>query len=124
MGAFYESSAAFGIANRYYREALKGKGAKEDRGLREELMFEIALNEVRRADWKAGRKALERFRTDFPDSPRQDEILLGLVLTDVKQGKLADATRHVEELKQRFPNSKVTSAAGGILAGAKEPRRP
>jgi hypothetical protein len=124
VGALYQNSTAFGIANRYYREALKCDGAKADNGLREELMFEIATNEVRLADWKAGRNALEQFRIDFPDSSRQDQILLGLVLTDVKQGKLSEGARHLDELKGRFPNSKATPVAADILARAKTQRRP
>ena len=120
VGALYQDSTAFGIANRYYREALKCNGAKEDNSLREDLMFEIATNEVRREDWRAGRSALERFRMEFPASSRQDQILLGLVLTSVRQGKLSEAVQHFEELKERFPTSKATPVAGNIITRAKE----
>ncbi|MFN7999073.1 MAG: hypothetical protein U0Q18_35960 [Bryobacteraceae bacterium] len=119
VGMLYQNSKAFGIANRYYRDALKCTGAKEDDILRENLMFDIAANEVRRADWRAARKALERFNIDFPASTRQDQILLGLVLTDVKQGKVSEAEGHWEQLKERFPNSAVIPAAGSIVHSGK-----
>jgi len=49
---------------------------------------------------------------------------LGLVLIDVKQGKLSEGARHLDELKGRFPNSKATPVAADILARAKTQRRP
>jgi len=39
VGLLYQRNSAFGIANRYFKEALSGSGAKEDERQREQLMF-------------------------------------------------------------------------------------
>jgi thiol-disulfide isomerase/thioredoxin len=61
MGFFYQRGNAFGIANRYYREALASTDPRHDREVREPLILGVAMNELRRADWEAARKQLEQF---------------------------------------------------------------
>jgi thiol-disulfide isomerase/thioredoxin len=122
IGAFYEPTAGFGIANRYYREALKKSGAMEDTSLHEVLAFNIAQNELRRSDWKSAHHAFEQFQKEFPDA-RQDEVLLGLVLSEVRQKDLAAAVRHFQDLESRFPDSKAVLVARGLVDRAKS-RRP
>jgi thiol-disulfide isomerase/thioredoxin len=122
LGAFYEPTSGFGIANRYYREALKKSGAKEDPSLRQTLVFDIAQNEIRRSDWKAAHSAFEHFHKEFPEA-RQDEVLLGLVLSEVRQKDFAAAARHLQDLESRFPESKAVPVAHGLVDRAK-PRVP
>lgn len=123
VGLLYQNSNALGLANRFFREAMRCSAAKEDSHLRADLMFATAANELRRLDWKAGRKALEQFRAEFPESPRTDQAFLGLVLADVQQGKLAAAQRHFGELQARFPNSKATADAAALIARAAQPKQ-
>lgn len=118
VGELYQKSTAFGIANRYYREALHGSGAKEDERLREELTFAVAMNEVRRADWRAARKALEQFRSVFPQSSLLDQVLLGFVIADVRQGKLPAAGRRFDQLKTNYPNSDAVASAARLIQQA------
>jgi tetratricopeptide (TPR) repeat protein len=118
LGAFYELTSGFGIANRYFREALKKSGAKEDPALRQTLAFDIAQNEIRRSDWKAAHSAFERFQKEFPEA-RQDEVLLGLVLAEVRQKDFAAAARHLQDLESRFPESKAVPVARGLVDRAK-----
>lgn len=115
VGLLYQRSTAYGVANRYYREALTKAGAKENERQREEILFGIAMNEVRRADWKSARKELERFRREFAGSTLMDQVLFGLVVTDLRQNKTKDATQHLSELRSAFPQSDATASAGRMV---------
>jgi thiol-disulfide isomerase/thioredoxin len=116
VGGLYDESTAFGIANRYYREALRTSAVKEDEALREDLMFQISSNEIRRADWHAARKALGEFQKRFPRSNRSDQVLLGFLLADVRQGNLASAEKRLAELQETFPASSAVGTARGLIA--------
>jgi thioredoxin-like negative regulator of GroEL len=115
VGLLYQRSSALGIANRYFKEALSGSGAKEDERQREQLMFGIATNELRLADWKAARKHLEEFRAAFPGSALLDQVLFGFVVADVRQNKIKDAQRRAAELRSAFPNSKMVAEVDRLL---------
>jgi thiol-disulfide isomerase/thioredoxin len=123
VGLLYQKSMAFGVANRYYREALQCGGAREDESLTQELRFGVAMNEVRRADWRSARKSLEEFLNDFPNSNLLDQVILGFMIADVKQGKLSSAQQWFEKLKATYPNSDVVPIAGRLIAGDKAPHR-
>jgi len=122
VGELYDQSTAFGIANRYYMEALTKPGAKEDDALREDLTYRIALNEVRRADWGSARKRLLEFRAAFPQSKMMDQVLLGLVLADVRQGRTKHAEAYAAELESAHGNSEAAGAARRLLQNAKTER--
>lgn len=122
VGLLYQRNSAHGIANRYYREALSSSGAREDERQREQLMFGIALNEVRLGDWRVARKHLEEFRVVFPGSKLLDQVLFSLVVTDVRQNKMKDAQKHATELRSAFPNSESSSAADRVLEGNRPER--
>ncbi len=123
VGELYDQSTAFGIANRYYAEALTKAGAKEDDAFREDLTFRIALNEVRRADWGSARKKLLEFRAAFPQSKKMDQVLLGLVLADVRQGKSKNAEAYAAELQSAYAHSECAGAARRLLEKANTERR-
>lgn len=115
VGLLYQRNSAFGIANRYFKEALSRSGAKEDERQREQLMFGIATNEVRLADWKAARTHLEEFRAVFPGSTLLDQVLFAFVVADVRQKKIKDAQQHAAELRSAFPNSKMVAEVDRLL---------
>jgi len=115
VGLFYQRGSSIEIANRYYKEALSGSGAKEDDRLREELTFGIAMNDGRLSDWKAARKRLEEFRAGFPNSTLMDQVLYTLLVADVKQNKGKDARQHLAELQSSFPGSKLVAEASRMV---------
>lgn len=115
VGMLYQHNSSLGIANRYFKEALSGSGAREDEAQREQLQFAIATNEIRLADWKAARKHLEEFRVAFPSSPLSDQVLLGFIVADVRQNKMKDAEQHAAELRSRFPDSNMVAEANRLL---------
>jgi uncharacterized protein YyaL (SSP411 family) len=115
VGWLYQRNSAFEIANRYFKEALSGSGAKEDERQREQLMFGIATNELRLEDWKAARKHLTEFRAAFSGSALLDQVLFGFVVADIRQNKMNDAEQHAAELRSAFPNSKMVAAMDHLL---------
>ena len=115
VGMLYQHNSAYGIANRYFKEALSSSGAKEDERQREQLMLGIAVNEVNLAEWKAARKHLEEFRAAFSGSALMDQVLFGLVVIDVRQNKMKDAQKHAAELRSAYPNSKAVAEADRLL---------
>jgi thiol-disulfide isomerase/thioredoxin len=115
VGMLYQHNSSFGIANRYFKEALSASGAREDEAQREQLQFVIATNEVRLADWKTARKHLEEFLVSFPASTLSDQVLFGFVVADVRQNKIKDAEQHAAELRSRFPTSKMIAEANRLL---------
>lgn len=122
VGLLYQRSSAFGFANRYFKEALGGSGAKEDESQREQLMFGIATNEVRLADWKAARRHLQEFRTTFPSSSLLDRVLFACVVADVRQKKTKDAEQHAAELRSAFPNSNMIAELDRLLEQYRDER--
>lgn len=116
VGMLYQRNSSFGIATRYFKEALSGSGAKEDEAQREQLQFVIAANEIRLADWRAARKHLEEFRVSFPGSALLDQVLFGFVVADVRQNKIKDAQQHAAELRSTFPNSTMIAELNRLLA--------
>jgi thioredoxin-like negative regulator of GroEL len=115
VAMLYQRNSSFGIANRYFKEALAGSGAREDEAQRERLHFMIATNEVRLADWKAARKHLDEFRVSYPNSTRLDQVLFAFVVADVRQNKMKEARQHADELRSAYPNSKMIAEADQLL---------
>lgn len=123
VGELYERSHGYGIANRYYREALTMSGAKESDRLREDLTFGVAMNEIRRADWGAARKWLTQFRDEFPTSNRTSQAMLGMVLSDLRQGRRQSAEERVAELEKSYPNSEAAVTARRLTAAKMAAKR-
>ena len=119
VGLLYQRSGGFGIANRYYKEAMSKSGAREDEQQRQQLLFSIATNEVRLSDWKAARKHIEEFRSTYPQSPIMDQVMFAVVVADVRQKKMKEARQHAAELRSAFPDSKATAELDRLLEAAK-----
>ena len=117
LGLLYQRSSTFEIANRYFKEALSGSGAREDDRLREQLTFGIAMNEGRLSDWKAAPKRLEEFGAAFPSSPLMDQVLYTFVVADVRQKKTKEARQHLAELRTAFPESSLLAQANRLVEG-------
>lgn len=115
VGVFYQQTGALGIANRYYRDALTKPDARNLPDLREQLLFAVAINEVRRADWRSARKELERFQHDFASSPLMDQVLLGFVVADVRQKRMKEAGKRAAELQSAFPKSAAAAYAAKLI---------
>jgi thioredoxin-like negative regulator of GroEL len=118
MGHFYKKNGSYELSSSHYREAMDTKEAKDRPELHQDLEFSIALNLLRQEDWKAGRKALDRFLKDHPDAAASSNALSALVLAHTKMGKLRDAEETFERLKLKYPDSKAVQTAAGILQQA------
>jgi thiol-disulfide isomerase/thioredoxin len=119
MGQFYFRAKAPALAGRYYDQALRTPRCKSDVALRCELSLVIGLDYLLMRNWNSGRKLLTRFLAESPNGEHRDRALLGLIVADSKQQRLADARKSLAELREKFPGSEATRAAEDILERAK-----
>ena len=111
IGEFYRSVNAYDVSNRYYGRALKSDAAKTDLDLREQVLLMMGLNHLRLGNPNEARKTFERCLRECPTGKRCDTALLGVMTTQIKQGKLAEAEKTLAELKTKYPDSAATAQA-------------
>jgi thioredoxin-like negative regulator of GroEL len=115
IGEFYRSVNAYDVSNRYYDKALKSDAAKTDLELREQVMLVVGLNHLKLGNPGEARKTFERCLRECPTGKRCDAALLGVLTSQVQQGKLAEAEKTLAEMKSKFPDSPATAQAARNL---------
>ena len=119
VGQFYERNHFFELSTTYYGRALKTEEIKSTPNLRQGIDLAIGFNHYWKGNLNDARKRFQQFLKDYPQAPREDEAMMGLVLVEVKQGKLPDAQKTFEELKASHPTSKAIDAAARALSQGK-----
>ena len=116
VAEFYMKIGAADLSNRYFQDALKTNDAKTNADLREEIMLNLAVNNLNLKKYNDARKNFQQCIKDNPNGSRCDKALYGLMMTSLNQGKLAEANKTFEELKAKYPDSQAAKKAAEVLS--------
>lgn len=111
VAAFYSSHNSPEISNRYFADALKTPAAKNNPGTCERILLSMGMNHLKMADFKKAAKAFKKAAKKFPNGELQEKVLYGLIIAQIRLGKLKDAKKNFSLLKSRYPNSKAAMLA-------------
>jgi thioredoxin-like negative regulator of GroEL len=123
VAQFYMKIGAADLSNRYFQDALKTADAKTNGDLREDIMLNLAVNNLNMKKYNDARKGFQQCLKDNPNGSRCDKALYGLVMTNANQGKLAEANKAFEELKAKYPDSEATKRAAEGLSQTKQTKK-
>src|ERR1700742_4421615 len=119
LALFYRKINVCDLSNRYYERALKTNAVKADDGIRETVILNMGLNHLRMQQFGDARKCFERYLKEMPNGTQCDNAMLGIVTTQIGQGKIGDAEKTFEQLKTKYPNSNATAMAAKNLEQAR-----
>jgi thioredoxin-like negative regulator of GroEL len=123
IGEFYRSVNAYDVSNQYYGRALKSDAAKTDLELREHVMLVVGLNHLKMGNPGEARKTFERCLRECPTGKRCDAALLGVLTSQIQQGKFAEAEKTFADLKAKFPDSPATVQAAKNLEASRASKK-
>jgi thioredoxin-like negative regulator of GroEL len=122
IGQFYEKTHFFDLSNLYYGRALKTESAKSEVNLLQNLQLSIGFNSYRQGNLNDARKSFQQFLRENTQAAREDEAMMGLVMVEIKQGKMPEAKKTFDVLQASHPASKATEAAARMIAAGKVPQ--
>jgi len=111
VAAFYSSHNSPEISNRYFADALNTSAAKNNPGTCERILLSMGMNHLKMADFKKAVKVFKKAAKRFPNGELQDKVLYGLIIAQIRLGKLKEAKKNFSLLQSRYPKSKATGLA-------------
>jgi len=91
--------------------------------IKEHHMAGLGLNYLKMKKDKDAKKTFEKCFKEFPNGKTCQNILLGLVIAKLGQGKISDAEKTFILLKSRHPDSPATKKAEQYLQAAKKSKK-
>jgi thioredoxin-like negative regulator of GroEL len=122
VAEFYRQLGVVNLSNRYYKRALKAEEAKQNPGLKEDLMLKIGLNYLNIKKYKNAGKTFEKCLKEVQNGKWPDKTLLGLIMAQLGQDKIADAEKTFARLQSQYPDSKATQQAAKTIQIVKNSR--
>lgn len=105
---FYEAS------NNFYDRASRHKAARNDAGVRESILFDVASNAIEIMDGRKAAEAMERSLKDFPKSARRADMLLVLGRAYILDEKPARARKAFDTVINEFPQTPMAAEAATL----------
>lgn len=122
IAEFYGQLGVVNLSNRYYKRALKAKEAKQNPEVKENLMLKIGLNYLKIKKYKDAGKTYEKCLKEVQNGKWPDKTLLGLIMAQLGQGKIADAEKTFVRLQSQYPDSPAIQLAAKTMQKAKNSR--
>ncbi len=120
IGEFYRRNNLPDLSLQYLKQALKTKGAENDKQIREKIFIGTGLTYIKWKKYKEAQKTFEQCLKEIADGPQADKALLGIIVSQLYSGKTGDAEKTLETLKTRFPNSSSVKMAEQNIERAKQ----
>jgi thioredoxin-like negative regulator of GroEL len=122
VAEFYRQLGVVNLSNRYYKRALKVEEAKQNPGLKEDLMLKIGLNYLNIKKYKNAGKTFEKCLKEVQNGKWPDRAMLGMILAQLGQGKIADAEKTFALLQSQYSDSPAIQLAAKNMQKAKNSR--
>lgn len=117
---FYHKSGMLRLSNDYYKRATRTFEINSDAEKRERIAATIGLNWFALEDYKQSNEAFEDYLKFFPAGKYEEVSTAGLAVGYANLGKLDEAAKHLELLKNKFPASKNISKVNASIEEAKK----
>jgi len=117
---FYATNRSPGLSNEYFSRALKTKEAKKDPELKGQITFSLGANHLKMGNFKKALKIFNKASNKLKDTKYTEMILLGLLQTQLKLGKIKQAQATYKRIQSQFPNSKTLQVAAAAMKRAGE----
>ena len=105
---FYQEQKLYWLGSQYYLRLI---GLETDASKRENILTNIAFNHLRMDEPADAIDRIEVLRKEFPNSPQTDMFLYGLVLANASKNNFDTASKHLTDLKKKFPASQYITPA-------------
>ena len=120
MAQIYSKMRVWDMSSNYYKEVLKLKDLDLDEGLKDVVVFSLAMDQLRQRKYEEVEKALEEELKEYPKGKSTEKILYGLFVAKIGQRKIDEAEKVFKKLKSRYPDSHLTKQAERVLESMKE----
>jgi tetratricopeptide (TPR) repeat protein len=120
MAQLYSRMRVWDMSSDYYKEVLKLKDLDLDEGLKDIVVFSLAMNQLRLRKYEEAEKALEEELKESPKGKSTEKILYGLFVAKIGQRKIDEAEKVLKKLKSKYPDSNMTKQAEKILESMKD----
>jgi len=111
IGDFYNKHDILEVSNFYYRRAIKTNQVEADPAARENLLVSIGVNSIRLKQYEAAQISFETCLNSVPNGSQRAKAMLGLLITQIEQGKIQEAEKTLTRLKDKYPTSPATRQA-------------
>ena len=115
MAQIYSEMGVWDRSSEYYKEVLKLKELDLDEGLKDIVIFSLALTQLRQRKYEEVEKALEEELKNYPKGKSTEKILYGLFVARIGRRKIVEAEKVLKKLRSKYPDSKMTKQAEKIL---------
>ena len=108
FAVFYQEQKLYWLGNEYYMRLIS---LETDPLKRENVLTNVAFNHLRMDRPADAIDRIEALRKEYPNSPQTDMFLYGLVLANASKNNVDVATKHLTDLKKKFPASQYIAPA-------------
>ena len=119
LGQLYSKLRVWDMSSEYYKEILKLEDLHLDEGLKDIVVFSLAMNQLRLRKYEEAEKALEEELNTYPKGKSTEKILYGLFVAKIGLRKIDEAGRVLKKMKSKYPDSPMTKQAEKILESVK-----
>jgi len=119
MAQLYSTLRVWDMSSDYYKEVLKLEDLNLDEGLKDIVIFSLAMNQLRLRNYEEAEEALEEELKEYPKGKSTEKILYALFVAKIGLSKIDGAEKVLKKLKSRYPDSSMTKQAVKILESMK-----
>jgi len=123
MAQLYSKLRVWDMSSEYYKQVLKLKDLNLDEGLKDVVIFSLAMNQLRLRNYEEAEQALEEELKDYPKGKSTEKILYGLFVAKIGLRKIDEAGKTLKKLKSKYPDSNMTKQAEKILESMKNQKK-
>jgi len=111
------------MSSDFYKEVLKNPDLNLDEGLKDVVVFNLAMSQLRLREYGEVEKALEEELKELPKGKSAEKILYGLFVAKIGLRKIDEAEKILKKLKSKYPDSVMTKQAEKILESMKNQKQ-
>lgn len=119
IAELYSKMRVWDMSSVYYKEVLKLEELNLDEGLKDIVVFRLAMNQLRLRNYAEVEKSLEEALESSPKGKSTEKILYGLFVAKIGRRKIDEAKKVLKKLKSKYPDSHMTLQAIKILESMK-----
>ncbi len=123
LAQLYSKMRVWDMSSEYYKEVLKLEVLNLNEGLKDIVIFSLAMNQLRLRKYEEAEKALEEELKESPKGKSTEKILYALFVAKIGQRIIDEAEKVLKKLKSKYPDSMMTQQAEKILESMKNRRK-
>ena len=117
LGRELRRDGFYRASNRYLERAIRARATPAQKGDRSDILVGMGRNYFELKEFEKSAATFERYLKEFPGSPAEPEVMLGLGWALQAQNKAPEARQVLQSLTAKYPGSRAAADAARLLAG-------